>query len=65
MGRPVLAQMSERLMAIGDGWRAFALLAARMIKGRDVLDPQAVAARLRDLAQQEESFFRDLRAAVH
>jgi hypothetical protein len=64
MGRPALAELSDRLMAIGDGWRGFALLAARMIKGRDALDPPAVAARLRELAQQEERFFQDLRAAV-
>lgn len=63
-GRPALAALSDRLTAIGDGWRGFALVAARMIKGREVLDPPAVAARLRELAQQEEGFFRDLRAAA-
>ena len=61
---PRLAEFSERLTTIGDGWRMFALMAARMIKGRDPLDPKAVAEKLRGQAQQEEAFFRDLRAAV-
>jgi hypothetical protein len=61
---PRLTEFSERLTTIGDGWRAFALAAARMIKGRTPLDPPAAARMLRDLAQQEEAFFRDLAAAV-
>ena len=61
---PLLAEFSERLTGIGDGWRRFALMAARMIKGRDRLDPKAVADTLRAQAQQEESFFRDLKVAV-
>ena len=43
---------------------SFALRAARMIKGREPLDPKALSAALLDLAQQEESFFRDLKTAV-
>ncbi len=61
---PRLAEFSERLTTIGDGWRAFALMAARMIKGRDRLDPAALADTLRAQAQHEETFFRDLRTAV-
>ena len=61
---PSLARFSERLTIIGDGWRALALKAARMVKGREPLDPPAIAAKLREQAAQEEAFFRDLKAAV-
>ena len=61
---PQLAEFSDRLTTIGDGWRMLALMAARMIKGRDPMDPTAVANKLREQAQQEESFFRDLAKAV-
>ena len=61
---PSLTRFSERLTTIGDGWRALALKAARMVKGREPLDPPAIAARLREQAAQEEAFFRDLKAAV-
>lgn len=60
VGLPQLAPYAERLMAIGDEWRAFALAAARMVKGRDVLDPPRIAAMLRALADREEAYFRDL-----
>ena len=59
-----IASNSHRLTAIGDGWRMFALAAARMVKGRDALDPPALAQRLRAQADAEEGFFRDLRQAV-
>ena len=61
---PVLAEFSERLTNIGDGWRALALKAARMVKGREPVDPPAIAAKLREQAAQEEAFFRELRTAV-
>ena len=64
LDKPQLLQMSDRLTAIGDGWRAFALKAARMVKGREPVDPAVLAERLREQAQQEETFFRDLKAAV-
>ena len=41
-----------------------ALKAARMVKGREAVDPAALAAKLREQAEQEERFFRDLKAAV-
>jgi Domain of unknown function (DUF4872)/Butirosin biosynthesis protein H, N-terminal len=61
---PALTEFSERLTNIGDGWRMLALTAARMIKGRDPMNPAAVAHKLRDQARQEETFFRDLAQAV-
>ena len=62
--QPALAQFAERLTTIGDGWRALALKAARMVKGREAVDPPAIAARLREQAAQEETFFRELKLAV-
>lgn len=61
---PALGLFSERLTAIGDGWRLFALKSARMVKGREPLDPPAIAALLRGQAAQEEAFFRDLKSVV-
>jgi hypothetical protein len=61
---PVLSEFSERLTTIGDGWRVLALKAARMVKGREPVDPPAIAAKLREQAAQEEAFFRELKAAA-
>lgn len=61
---PVLAEFSERLTTIGDGWRALALKAARMVKGREPVDPPAIAAKLREQAALEEAFFRELKAVA-
>ncbi len=61
---PALVEFSDRMTAIGDGWRLFALKAARMVKGRDTVDPPALAAMLRAQADEEERFFRDLKRAV-
>ncbi|MDH4234863.1 MAG: BtrH N-terminal domain-containing protein [Gallionella sp.] len=60
---PVLAEFAERLVVIGDGWRAFALATARMVKGRDAMNPAKLADMLRDLAEQERYFFRELKMA--
>lgn len=63
-GMAVLAGFSERLMVIGDGWREFALATARMVKGRDAMNPAKLADLLRNLAGQEEVFFHDLKMAA-
>lgn len=59
-----LAVLSEHLSEIGDGWREFALKAARMIKGRETFEPQKLAGMLRMQAESETEFFRILRTAV-
>ena len=59
-----LAQLSQRLNEIGDGWREFALRAARMIKQREAFDPALLAQRLRLQAQHETEFFRALKRTV-
>ena len=63
-GLPQLAAFSERMMSVGDEWRAFALAAARMVKGRDPVNPPLLADKLRALADLEESYFRDLAAVA-
>ncbi|MEO8343135.1 MAG: BtrH N-terminal domain-containing protein [Gallionella sp.] len=63
-GMTVLNGFSERLMAIGDGWREFALATARMVKGRDAMNPTKLADLLHNLSRQEEVFFRDLKVSV-
>lgn len=59
-----LALLSERLNEIGDGWREFALKAARMIKGREMFEPKKLAGMLRTQAESETEFFRTLKTAV-
>lgn len=61
---PQLMPFADRMTAIGDGWRRFALKAARMVKGRDAVDPPALAGLLCAQAEQEEAFFRDLKRAI-
>ena len=63
-GLPQLAPFAERLMTVGDEWRSFALAAARMVKGRDPLQPVVLANKLRALAELEQTFFRDLARVV-
>ncbi|MDQ8022994.1 MAG: BtrH N-terminal domain-containing protein [Moraxellaceae bacterium] len=63
-GRHDFAAFADRLTTIGDGWRGFALKAARMIRGREPLVPATIAQLLREQADAEEGFFRDLKKAV-
>lgn len=63
-GRDVFRTFSDRLTAIGDDWRMFALKAARMVKGREKVDPPALAALLRQQAAQEDAFFAELGRAA-
>ena len=61
---PALAEFAERLMDIGDDWRAFALATARMVKKRDAMNPEKLAGMLRNLAGKEDAFFKELKAVV-
>jgi hypothetical protein len=63
-GLTELGVLSERLNEIGDGWREFALKAARMIKGREVFEPTKLADMVRAQAERETEFFRALKTAV-
>jgi hypothetical protein len=59
-------RFSERMTAIGDRWRKFAVLAARNCKGRAGLEDSfpAMAKILRDIATLEKELYRDMAAAV-
>ena len=63
-GLTELGVLSERLNEIGDGWREFALKAARMIKGREAFEPTKLAELVRAQAERETEFFRALKTAV-
>lgn len=64
LARPRLNELSETLIDIGDEWREFALSTARMIRDREPLAPAALADKLRQIAEREQAFFRDLRRAA-
>jgi len=64
LGRPRLDELAENLIDIGDEWREFALIAARMIRDREPLAPGKLAAKLRQIADREQAFFLDLRHAA-
>lgn len=63
-GRPQLSQLADELTQIGDGWRAFALATARMVKGRDAMDAAKLADLLLTQADTEAGFFQTLKAAA-
>jgi hypothetical protein len=62
--RPALAELGAELVEIGDGWREFALLTARMIRDRDPLDTKLLAGLLRGQGAREKAFFTALGKAV-
>ena len=64
LGNDRLTELSLELTAIGDGWRDFALHAARMNKGRAAMDTALLADTLAALARRERALFKKLRAAV-
>ena len=64
LARPRLNELAENLIDIGDDWREFALATARMIRDRDPLNPRALGDKLRQIADREQAFFRDLRRAA-
>lgn len=59
-GNKAWAESAERLIEIGDGWRALALAIARMIRARDPMETQRLAQMLRGQADAEEALFRAL-----
>ncbi|MCL2644098.1 MAG: BtrH N-terminal domain-containing protein [Betaproteobacteria bacterium] len=64
VARPAFAELAAQLVEIGDLWREFALAAARMIRDRDPLEPDRLAALLHAQAVREETFFTMLDKAV-
>ncbi|HEY0635359.1 MAG TPA: BtrH N-terminal domain-containing protein [Gammaproteobacteria bacterium] len=63
-GLAFLAGFAERFLSVGDEWRAFALATARMVRGRDAMDPVLLGRHLFALADQEEALYRDLKKAL-
>ncbi|QCB45006.1 BtrH N-terminal domain-containing protein [Hydrogenophaga sp. PAMC20947] len=59
-GNNAWADSADRLIEIGDGWRALALSIARMIRARDPMDTGRLAQMLRGQADAEEALFRAL-----
>jgi hypothetical protein len=59
-----LGVLSERMNEVGDGWREFALKAARMIKGREAFEPKKLGDMLHVQAEREKEFFGALKRAV-
>jgi len=67
LNRPRLKDFSAELMEIGDGWREISLFAARIGKQRD-LGPERfkeLGELLRQRADMEERFFKELKRQVH
>ena len=63
-GLAFLHGYAERFLVTGDAWRDFALATARMVKGRDPMDPVQLANHLFALADREEALFRDLKKSL-
>jgi hypothetical protein len=64
--KPVLKELAEELMVIGDGWREISLLAARIGKNRE-LGPEnfkTLSQLLADRADVEERFFKKLKKSI-
>jgi hypothetical protein len=66
LGRDDLAEMSKRMMAIGDRWRELSLVAARIGKNHDFGGDRfkELQERIRERADDEEDFFRDLQRMI-
>lgn len=62
LNRQEFADMSKKIMAIGDRWRELSLFVARIGKDRDLGDGrlQEVRQMIRARADEEEAFFREL-----
>lgn len=63
-GLAFLATYADRLMTIGDDWRMFALTTARMVKGREPMQPAHLAVLLNQQADAEQAFFTDLKRDI-
>lgn len=61
LGQPRLADLSRQMTAVGDRWRDFAVLGARLCKGRGEADWTKLAVLLRECAEREAEIFSALR----
>ena len=63
-GIAALGPLAGELLDIGDAWREFALVAARMVRGREPLATERLATLLDQLAERERAFFLRLKQAI-
>lgn len=64
LNQPALRDLADQLVCIGDQWREWALLCARMLRGREPLQPALLADHLESIAQAERAFFRQLQQSL-
>ncbi|MGJ4748768.1 DUF4872 domain-containing protein, partial [Leptospira sp. SA-E8] len=57
---PALRPLADEMLSIGDAWREFALVSARMLRGREALVPPRLADLLDAIAVREREFFQRL-----
>ena len=66
LNKPVLRELSFEISEIGDQWRAFAIIAGRIVKNRNKADESydKAADLLLTIADKEEAFFKKLQESV-
>ncbi len=66
LDNPSFIELSERMTGIGDSWREFAVITARIVKNRNKADENydRAADQLLAIADMEENFFKDLRSTI-
>ena len=66
LDNPKLRELSSRMTAIGDQWREFAIITARIVKNRNKADESydRAADQLLKIADLEEQFYKDLQASI-
>ncbi|MCO5269007.1 MAG: BtrH N-terminal domain-containing protein [Brumimicrobium sp.] len=66
LNKPELNEFSERMTAIGDDWREFALRASRLCKNRDKSDEgyQDISVLMHGIADKERQFYKDLKKII-
>jgi hypothetical protein len=66
LARPALKDISQRLTEVGDRWREFAVLGARLCKNKETGPSvyQQLAELLRQCADGEQKVFSELRNAI-
>ena len=63
-GWQVLQEASERMTAVGDAWRGFALACAQMVKKSSSAEPAEIAPLLRQCGENERQLYKLLKSAV-
>ena len=66
LNAPMLQELSQRMMDIGDGWREISLYSSRMAKNRDLSTEKLreLGDRIRNKADLETVFFKDLKKNI-